>query len=104
MSGDGCHSNGPDTHLLVSLHKLLQAGQRTDAPPWHVGELQLRLSRPPPLHRALLLTGLGGRLAERERKAVAIAHASSGEDGGGGREAASVRLLRMGGRAAAAGL
>lgn len=104
MSGDGCHPDGPNTHLLVSLHKLLQAGQRTNAPHWHVRELQLGLARLPPLRWALLLTGLSNRLAEGERKAVAVAHAISGEDGRRRGEPAGVRLLRMGGRAAAASL
>lgn len=101
MSGDCCHPDGPDAHLLVSLHKLLQAGQGADAAAWHVGELQLRLSRLPPLHRALLLTGLGGRVAEGEGEAVAVAHAGGGEYGGGRGEAARVGLLGVGGGAAA---
>lgn len=97
MSGDGCHPDGPDTYLLVSLHKLLQAGQRSDASSWHVGELQLRLPRLTPLHRALLLTGLDGRLLEGERQGMAIAQAGGGEDGRGRGEAACVGLLRVGG-------
>lgn len=93
MSGDGCHPNGPNTYFLVSLHELLQTGQRADAPPWLVRELQLRLSRFPTLHRALLLTGLSRELTEGERKAMAIAHTSRGEDGRGEGEATCVRLL-----------
>lgn len=103
MSGDCCHPDGPDTDLLVSLHKLLQAGQRPDAAPSHGGEVQLRLPRLPPLHRALLLAGLGGMLLEGERQAVSVAQASRG-DGRGRGEAARVGLLRVRGRAAAAGL
>lgn len=75
MSGDGGHPDGPDTHLFVSFHEFLQAGQRVDASPWHRGELQLRLTRLPPLQGALFLTGFGRRLGEGERKAVAVAHA-----------------------------
>lgn len=97
MSGDRCHPDGPDAHLLVSLHKLLQAGQSADAAARHVGELQLSLSRFPPLRRALLLAGLDGRLAEGEGEAVAVAHAGGGEYGGGRGEAARVGLLRVGG-------
>lgn len=104
MSGDRCHPDGPDAHLLVSLHELLQAGQRANAPRWHVRELQLRLPRLPPLHRALLRAGLGGRLAEGEGEAVAVAQAARGEDGRGRGEAAREGLLRMVGGAAAAGL
>ena len=104
MSGDCCHPDGPDTHLLVSLHELLQAGQRTHAPPTQGRELQLHLPRLPPLHRALLLPGLGVRLLEGERQAVSIAQVCGGAVGGGGGEAARVGLLRVGGRAAAAGL
>ena len=104
MSGDGGHPNGPDTHLLVSLHQLLQTGERADAPLWHVRELQLCLPRLAALDCALLLTGLGGRLAEGKRKTVTIAQPSGGEDGRGRGEAVRVGLLRMGGRATAAGL
>lgn len=50
MSGARRHPDGPDTDLLVSLHKLLQAGQRSDATAPHGRELQLRLPRLPPLH------------------------------------------------------
>lgn len=81
MSGDSCHPDGPDTDLAVSLHKMLQAGQRTDASPRHGGELQLCLSRLSPLHGALLLTGLGGEVLNGERQAVAVAQAGGGEDG-----------------------
>lgn len=95
MSGDSCHPDGPDADLLVSLDKLLQAGQGGDAPSRHGGELQLRLPRLPPLHRALLLTGLGGRRLEGERQLVAVAQAGRGEDGGGRGEAARVGLLRV---------
>lgn len=42
MSSDCRHPDGPDIDLLVSLHKLLQAG--------HGRELQLRLLCLPPLH------------------------------------------------------
>lgn len=104
MSGDGGHPDGPDTDLLVSLHKLLQAGQRTDVLSRRGWELQLRLPRFPPLHRALLLAELGGRVLEGERQVVSVAQAGEGEDGGGRGEAACVGLLRVGGRAAAAGL
>lgn len=105
MSGDGGHPDGPNTDLLVSLHKLLQAGQRRDAPPRHGRELQLRLPRLPPFRGALLLAGLSGELLEGERQAsMAIAQAGGREDGGGRGEAARVRLLRVGGRAATAGL
>lgn len=97
MSGDRCHPDGPDADLLVSLHKLLQAGQRADAPARHGGELQLRLPRLPPLHRALLLAGLGWGLLEGERQVVAVAQASGGKDGRGRGEAACVGLLRVGG-------
>ncbi len=75
MSSDGCHPDGPDADLCVSLHKVPQAGQRGDALPRHGGELQLRLPRLPPLHRTLLLTGLGGKLLQGEGQAVAIAQA-----------------------------
>lgn len=67
MSVDCCHPDGPNTDLLVSLHKLLQAGQRSDAAPRHGGKLQLRLPRLSPLDGALLLTGLGGGMLEVER-------------------------------------
>lgn len=93
MSGDGCHPNGPNAYLLVSLHELLQTGQRADASPWLVRELQLSLSRFPTLRRALLLTGLSRELTEGNRKAMAIAHASGGEDGRREGEATCVRLL-----------
>lgn len=81
VSSDSCHSNGPNIDLLVSFNKMLQTGQRANAARWHRRELQLRLPRLPPLQRALLLTGLGGRLAEREIQAVAVAQANRGEDG-----------------------
>lgn len=97
MSGDSCHPDGPNTDLLVSLHKMLQAGQRGDTPPWHGGELQLRLARLSPLHRALLQAGLGGGLLEGERRAVAVAQAAGGVDGRGRGEAARVGLLGVGG-------
>lgn len=100
MSSDGRHPNGPDAHLLVSLHELLEAGQGADAPWRHVGEVQLRLARLPPLNGAFFLTRFYGRLAEGEGQAVAIAHASQREDGRGRREAACIRLIGMGGRAA----
>lgn len=97
MSTDGCHPDGPDTNLFVSLHKLLQAGQRTNTSSWHVGELKLCLPRLPSLHGALLLTGLGRRLLKGEIQAVAVAQASGGEDGRGRGEAACEGLFRMGG-------
>lgn len=96
MSGDRGHPDGPDTDLLVSLHQLLQAG--------HGVERQLRLPRLPPLHRALLLTGLADGVLHGERQAVAIDQASGGVDESGSGEAARGGVLRMGGRAAAAGL
>ena len=97
MSSDSCHPNGPDSDLLVSLHKLLQAGQRTDAPPRHVREPQLRLPQLPPLHGAFFLTGPGVGMLEGETQAVAVAQASGREDGRRRGEAACVGLLRVGG-------
>lgn len=97
MSSDGCHPDGPNTNLFVSLHKLLQAGQRTNTSSGHVGEMQLCLPRLPSLHGALLLTGLGGRLLKGEIQTVTIAQASRGEDGRGRGEVACEGLLRVGG-------
>lgn len=102
VRGDGGHPDGPHAHLLVSLHQLLQAGQGPHTAPRHRRERQLRLPRLPPLHRALLLTGLveGGL----EGEDVAVAEARGREAGGGRGEAAGEGLLRVGGRAAAARL
>lgn len=89
MSGDCRHLNGPNTDLLVSLDKLLQAG--------HSRERQLCLSGFPPLQPTLLLAGHGGELLRTESQPVAIIQA-------GGRvrkslwgEAAHVGLLRVDG-------
>lgn len=90
MSSDCCHSDGPHTDVLVSLHELLQAGNGR--------ELQLRLSRLPALHRALFLARLGADLLYGQRQAVAVAQAGrGGEDGSRGWEVACGGLLRMGG-------
>lgn len=62
--------------------------------------MQLCLPRLPPLNGAFLLTRFYGRLVEGEGQAVAIAHASQREDGRGRWEAACIRLIGMGGRAA----
>lgn len=97
MSSDGCHPDGPNTNVFVSLHKLLQAGQRTNTSSRHVGKLQLCLPRLPPLHGALLLTGLRGRLLEGEIQAVAVAQDSGWEDGRGRGEAACEGLFRVSG-------
>lgn len=97
MSSDGCHPDGPDTNVFVSLHKVLQAGQGTNASSRHVGELQLCLPRLPSLHGALLLTRLGGRLLQSEIQAVAVAQAVRWEDGRGRGEVAREGLFRVSG-------